>query len=77
MNTIGLSPKVAAVLAAVGGPGIILLVLGLVFSDETLKTVGLSLIGGSAVGGAAGYHAPAGAVAGGEAEIRDLHDGGH
>lgn len=76
-TTIGLSPKVAAFLAAVGGPGLILLILGLAFGDDTLKTVGVSLIGGGAVGGAAGYRAPAGAVATQEAEIRDLHDGGH
>lgn len=60
--TIGLSPKVQAFLAAVGGPGLLLLILGLVIGDDTLKTAGLSLLAGSAVGGAAGYKAPPGEV---------------
>lgn len=61
-RTNGLSPKVAAVIAALGGPGVILLILGLVLKDETLKTIGLSLLGGGALGGAAGYKASPGDV---------------
>jgi hypothetical protein len=74
METIGISPKVKAFMAAVGGPGIVLLILGVIIDDDTLRTVGLSLIGGGTAGGFAGYRAKPGAVATTEAEIRDLHD---
>jgi hypothetical protein len=62
MKTVGLSPKITAVLAAVGGPGVVLLILGLILDDETLRTIGLSLLGGSVVGGGAGFQAPPGDV---------------
>ena len=60
---IGISPKVQAFIAAVGGPGLILLIIGLVVGDDDLRTAGLALLVGSGVGGAAGYRAPAGEVA--------------
>jgi hypothetical protein len=74
MKTLGISPKVTAVLAALGGPGIVVLILGIALNDETLRTVGISLIGGGALGGAAGYKAKPGVVVLPENEIRDLHD---
>jgi hypothetical protein len=60
--TYGISPKVQAFVAALGGPGIILLLLGLVLGDDTLRTAGLTALAGGAIGGAAGYRAPAGEV---------------
>lgn len=57
-----LSPKVAAFLAAVGGPGIILLILGIVLDNDDLRTAGLTALGASVVGGGAGYKAKPGDV---------------
>lgn len=60
--TIGISPKVTAFLAAVGGPGILLIILGLILGDADVRNAGLILIGGAGAGTAAGYKAPPGEV---------------
>lgn len=61
--TLGISPKVQAFIAAIGGPGLILLALGLILDDSELRTAGLALLVGSGVGGLAGYKAPPGEIA--------------
>ena len=61
--TLGISPKVKAFIAALGGPGIVLLIIALATGDTDLRTVAISLLGGAAVGGGAGYVAPPGEVA--------------
>lgn len=60
--TIGISPKVQAFMAAIGGPGLLLLVLGLIIGDAELRAAGIALLTGAVVGGGAGYRAPAGQV---------------
>lgn len=62
MQTLGISPKVLAFLSAVGGPGVLLLVLALIIHDDQLRTVALTLLGATAAGGAAGAKAGPGDV---------------
>jgi hypothetical protein len=57
-----LSPKVAAFLAAVGGPGIILLIVGIVIDNEELRAAGIALLGGGVLGTPVAYKAPVGDV---------------
>jgi hypothetical protein len=60
MQTNGVSPKVIAVIVAIGGPGLVVLILGLVLGDSELRAAGLALLLAAVGGGGAGYHAPAG-----------------
>lgn len=62
MKTLGTSPKVAAFIAATSLPGVILLVLGAILDIAELRSAGLALLGGSVLGGGAGYSAPPGDV---------------
>ena len=57
MRTEGLSHKLSAVLKTLGGPGILLLLLGLALGNDTLTTAGVTLLVGAGGAGAAGYAA--------------------
>jgi hypothetical protein len=59
-ETDGISPKVKAVFYGLGGPGLILLILGLVIGDDTLKTAGITALVAALGGAGVGYAAPAG-----------------
>jgi hypothetical protein len=62
IESVGVAPKVKAFLAAVGGPGVILLILGFILDDADLKTAGIAALGAAVVGGGAGAAAGPGKV---------------
>ncbi len=59
---IGLSPKIQAVIATLGGPGLLLLILGIALGDDTLRTAGITALAGGALAGGAGLRASPGEV---------------
>lgn len=61
-ETDGISPKVQAVFYALGGPGLILIIVGFVIDDDTLKTAGITALVAALGGAGAGYVAKPGAV---------------
>lgn len=62
VETVGISPKVQAVFIALGGPGLILLILGLVLDDDTLRTAGITALVAALGGAGAGAAASPGTV---------------
>lgn len=62
VETIGVSPKVLTIWFGVGGPALVLLILGLVIPDDTLKTAGITGLVAALGGGGAAYYAKPGTV---------------
>lgn len=62
-RTIGISPKVIEPAVAGIVAGVALLIVGALTGDETLKTIGGTLIAGAIGGGALGYRAQPGDTA--------------
>jgi hypothetical protein len=60
VQTDGISPKVKAVFYGLGGPGIILLILGIALDDDTLRTAGITALVAALGGGGLGYTAQPG-----------------
>lgn len=62
VETVGISPKVQAVFYALGGPGLLLLILGFALDDDTLKTAGITALVAALGGAGAGAVAKPGTV---------------
>lgn len=62
MEQIGISPKVKVPAGLLSLIGIIIAVIGALTDDNTLATVGLSVLGSAGIGAGAGYAAPPGDV---------------
>jgi hypothetical protein len=60
VQTDGISPKVKAVFYGLGGPGLILLIVGFAIGDDTLKTAGITALIAALGGGGLGYAAQPG-----------------
>lgn len=59
METVGLSPKALAAALVPLIPGVVLLIIGLVSGDQTVRDLGIGLLGGAPLaGGAAAYASP-------------------
>lgn len=55
IGTNPISPKVTATIAALASPGLVLVILGAVLGNDTLVTVGASLLGAAPLVGGAAY----------------------
>lgn len=61
-KTKGPAPKAIAAAVAPALPGLVVFIVGLVTGDDTLTTVGLSLLGGGGLAGGAAAKAKTGTV---------------
>jgi hypothetical protein len=62
VETVGLSPKAIAAAFMPFVPGLVLLILGLVSGDDTVRNVGIGLLGASPLAGGAAVVASPGKV---------------
>lgn len=63
--TVGIHPKVKVPASALAAIGVVLIVLGFVLTDDTLKQEGIAIAGSGGVGGILGFLAPLGVTTGG------------
>lgn len=64
-TTVGIHPKVKLPLAALTLIGAVLVALGFILGDDTLKKEGLSVVGAGGTGGVFGFIAPLAVTTGG------------